>query len=104
MGAHTKGPWSVRGGYARAVTILAMRHHTDANDVTRSSLGEVAKTAPVGNENIRRANARLIASAPELLEACEAAEFLLAALCVDRDTDTRAKLRAAIRKATGEAS
>lgn len=45
---------------------------------------------------------RLKATNAELCEACEAAEFLLAALCVDRNSDTREKLRTAIARARGD--
>lgn len=55
-----------------------------------------------GSGGEKLANARLIAAAPDLLDAAKAAEFLLAALCVDRDTATRIKLRAAIAKAVSQ--
>lgn len=84
---HTPGPWCVEGVGIRALVragtsgvIVAVRHRLSAQE----------------NE----ANARLIAAAPELLEALEN----ILSNCLDSDGLSRAyeNARAAIAKATGE--
>lgn len=95
---HTPGPWSV--GMKPGPLVYGPR-------------GElVTPTIPsmlAAGENI--ANARLIAAAPELLEAAEAALLRLESMGLDLlgadedamlNRETRAILRAAIQKARGE--
>ena len=94
MSAHTLGPWSWSAnpsGGARVQT---------------SSVGiaDVLSRAGVAHptQESCEANARLIAAAPELLAACEAALVIIG----DRNAnpwwgDTEAKLRAAIAKVRG---
>ena len=50
----------------------------------------------------QRANARLMAAAPELLEALQAAQVLIAADIIRDDAGCLAKINAAIAKATGQ--
>lgn len=89
MSKHTPGPWKA--------------HFEDAYFVTGPDLGRVAMMMNLkgahglggrrsGNESA--ANARLIAAAPDLLDACKAA--------LSDDQPYIEKCRAAIAKATGE--
>jgi hypothetical protein len=68
MAEHTKGPWKVHYAEKRGGNIVAPS-------------GPVASTRWFGNthEQVMEdyANARLIAAAPDLLEACQAAEKLI---------------------------
>ena len=98
MSTHTKGPWVVDGSGIRAivrgvdVTIVAVRHRLAAE--------------------VHEANARMIAAAPELLDALQA---LYAGPCSAYDEPERTrismnvsreafkKMEAAIAKATGGA-
>ncbi len=104
---HTPGPWKVKGSYQGSVTILALREHTDAHGKTSAFFGEVAKTHPVGDEGARKANARLIASAPDLLvaaveiQAARHAQWIDPTMAnADRVSAANAALDAAIAKAT----
>lgn len=86
MSKHTPGPWS-----------------RDKNDSLCSPDGRQVYVWNSGLGNSYRseetdANARLIAAAPELLEACEAAEWN----SLDLPEHVRIKLQAAIAKAKGE--
>jgi hypothetical protein len=105
MGAkHTPGPWSIdrtseRHGQRPYGISAGKRGPTPKNIV---NWGGVA--APTSQES--EANARLIASAPDLLEAAQGAD--LSAVDIDADMVTISgasyrALRDAIRKATGEA-
>lgn len=98
MNKHTPGPWSIRpiGGYpiiqSETGTLVAK---------TDCSLNSGNFVAGI---DVSRANARLIASAPELLEALENI-FPHAAVRIQGTTDGEPILeqaRAAIRKARGE--
>lgn len=95
MSGHTKGPWESSGTAVYAVEgreIIYGAHNTRG-----------------GTEEERKANARLIAAAPELLAACDDAQKFLA---YDDDTDgdalramidqARDLLSAAIAKAEGK--
>jgi hypothetical protein len=105
MGAkHTPGPWSIdrtgeRHGQRPYGISAGKRGPTPKNIV---NWGGVA--APASQES--EANARLIASAPDLLEACQTAlaycEHLQSSMFGVEPTHA-AELRAAIAKATGEA-
>ncbi len=57
---HTPGPWSDTG------------HDGKLSIVVETPFGSVAKALPVGDIGQERANARLIAAAPELLAGLEA--------------------------------
>ena len=65
MGEHTEGPWTVKGRHpyliARVFNFCVMKDTPDTGGETQYS-EETAQDA--------RANAQLIAAAPELLEAC----------------------------------
>jgi hypothetical protein len=97
---HTPGPWNVGGtwpiGYGEKGSTTVIYHGCIPVCSTQYRLG--------GNgEYIRSldecaANARLIAAAPELLEALEEVVALS-----DRNTDVWAKAKSAIRKARGVA-
>lgn len=64
---HTLGPWSLRAG--GDVTVLGQKRHKHADGTEVSYEGEIARVQPQREPGQRRANARLIAAAPELLEA-----------------------------------
>lgn len=91
MSKHTPGPWTTWG-------------KADPSQIIASKDGFVAQTVG-GNDE---ANARLIAAAPELLEALEVAEKALTTifkafnLGVLENADQMNIIRAAISKATGE--
>jgi hypothetical protein len=88
MGTHTPGPWDDQG-----LDIC------DASDRVIARM--VWDQAGVGTGAHEIApNARLIAAAPELLEACRLALTQMEALAPT--LSTASYLRAAIRKATGE--
>lgn len=92
MGKHTPGPWQLKPeesdvGYVR---------------IRGTRLGERYKIANVLHSSAEyldiqetKANARLIAAAPDLLEALQDAALWV-------DGDLKIKVRAAIAKATGE--
>ena len=84
MSKHTPGPWdacesAICDGSANVIALVSPAH--------------------MGERNEGAANARLIASSPELLEALE--ELLAAQVCDDCGLCDKA--RAAIRKAKGDA-
>jgi hypothetical protein len=86
---HTPGPWSI-------YSITFKGYH----QIAGAQGGRVCQVLPFEDEY--KANARLIAAAPDLLEAlknmCEGFSTLK-----DSDFPALAKARAAIAKATGEA-
>jgi hypothetical protein len=95
MGAHTKGPWTIAEG--------ANSHVFDG------------RLCPASDENVTiafvdldTADARLIASAPELLEALRSLlshdEQDAGCIPTDAHLDAQNDARAAIARATGEAS
>jgi hypothetical protein len=94
MSKHTPGPWQARGS-----TVLAKsRIGTNCTDADVAVYG-----APLVCESIRSdANARLIAAAPDLLEALRSLE-LSADLPAMFNDPVRVKARAAIAKAEGSA-
>ncbi len=89
---HTPGPWSLVG-----MLIEAPREQAICS----------MKPPHFNGYANAEANARLIASAPDLLAACQNAANVLAALAtghlesIDRDSPALAQLRAAIAKAKG---
>lgn len=102
--AHTAGPWAVREYDSEHLALISAN---EGAGITRNGGIYVARVQ--GPDN--RANARLIAAAPELLAA--ASEGLQALVGVDRllhkhgmmtgaDCPAIAPLRAAIAKATGQ--
>ena len=97
---HTKGPWKVKAG---SNAVLAGRKqicsHVNAASVLPVNIVEDRKIA--------EANARLIAAAPDLLEALQDLfdadmEHVLMGDGKDDQIEAIAKARAAIAKATGE--
>ena len=91
-GQHTPGPWAFRLEAVRTVI-----YHT-------ADIGEKAIAVGAGSYPDHVANARLIASAPDLLEACEAALIFIANTRGKPAELYRGKLRKAIAKARGEQS
>ena len=86
MSKHTPGPWFVPPPTYRTLYVEAR--------VGNGMLQEVAACGPTEDPAQQAANARLIAAAPELLDACKAA--------LSDDQPYIEKCRAAIAKATGE--
>jgi hypothetical protein len=91
MSAHTPGPWFFSEPVGGKVRIYAANNAYVANVKFDAARGIV--------------NARLIASAPDLLEALKLAECAVQELCADQDPAnqcwvTLADVRAAIAKAT----
>jgi hypothetical protein len=101
MGAkHTPGPWCVAGTDQNLQPIVStVKGDLELVTCWHHCIGSMETQA--------HANARLIASAPDLLEACQTAlaycEHLQSSMFGVEPTHA-AELRAAIRKATGEAS
>lgn len=62
---HTPGPWTATGHDGKQCVII------------ECDWGSVAKVLPIGAQDQETANARLIAAAPDLLEALEDAAFLM---------------------------
>lgn len=70
---HTPGPWSVEENVrAGGVVHLAVTNRSAGDDWMPCSISPQARARPIDY-----ANARLIAAAPALLEACKAAEGVL---------------------------
>lgn len=84
---HTSGPWKAMESPSRGAYI-----HAGGN--ARIRLAELPRSPDVG------ANARLIAAAPEMLEALRAAARIL----IGRDSPLAIQVRAAIAKAEGGVS
>ena len=82
MSKHTPGPWGIVGG------------QYGLPEVWKSDRSEAVC------ERVFNGNARLIAAAPELLDALEA--VVRADIYMHERADALAKARAAIAKATGE--
>jgi len=91
MSKHTQGPWTVDGAVA-----------TENLDV----LGEGGRVAMLDCDDIDsetlRANARLIAASPEMLDALRVAQSELHYFTATRGSEAHELVRAAIAKATGE--
>ena len=91
MSKHTQGPWTVDGAVA-----------TENLDV----LGEGGRVAMLACDDIDsetlRANARLIAASPEMLDALRVAQSELHYFTATRGSEAHELVRAAIAKATGE--
>ena len=98
---HTPGPWSINSGELRA-SIEAVNPNFKSPGLTpMESKTRIVASVPFGACGGRHeADARLIASAPELLEALEMLVFIFANENVGRDWINQA--RAAIAKAKGE--
>jgi hypothetical protein len=94
---HTPGPWSVaRTGDLR----LAVYGKSNKHPISVFAVGDTDDTEELPNAE---ANARLIAAAPELLEAlCEARDFIENIGDPTFETELQRKVRAAIAKAEGK--
>lgn len=96
MGKHTPGPWEASAGDVYAEPTSGFPMKVAAAFAQRGDVVQMEQVA---------ANARLIAAAPELLEALEAA-IKWAAPMAEAPVEARPewfdKCRAAIAKATGE--
>jgi hypothetical protein len=93
MSKHTPGPWQVHGS------------HIYTADPERALLAQVFNSGSKASDYPLQANARLIAAAPELLEALKDALFHVANqgdIGVDQWLACERKARAAIAKAEGE--
>ncbi len=100
MGAtHTPGPWEFGPGYKPGDTRFDLFAPGGRQVIAQASYENMwLATYDAATD---AANARLIASAPDLLEACRAGLYVAEA---EGANATAALIRAAIAKATGEAS
>jgi len=99
---HTPGPWARHPDYPWIIKqdLRPIGEIGDGVTVCGTNAHESSGFFPTPDEG--RSNARLIAAAPDLLEACETLLFELVAGPAARD-EVIANARAAIAKATGEA-
>ena len=95
MSRHTPGPWEINERHGGVIYIEGVGNtvaicHDDGFDIDHAEA---------------EANARLIAAAPQVLEALELADELIDQLIIDNTdnyVEERAKIRAAIAAAKGE--
>ena len=99
MSKHTEGPWLREGNTVYA--LMHFRWFKGVEQFKNRFWASVYKDKDVSEEE-REANARLIAAAPELLEALNEAKQQITALCSAGDVPD--SVNAAISKAEGEAS
>lgn len=92
---HTPGPWVGETAKSHGANITI--YGTEAGDAV-----DVCDVVYRGDETQVEANAHLIAAAPDMLEALEAALAYLVMAGTDHAEPTRATIRAAIKKARGE--
>lgn len=98
MGQHTPGPWrAVRGTDLVFVEVVNLAH-VGVTDGDANNAPFIIQARP-GSEGSRAHNAMLMATAPELAEAADAAETLLGSLQVNENHEVRVALRAALAKA-----
>jgi len=96
---HTPGPWAVGRAFMWHQREFLTIHHD--GKVKPPVAHVIDRAAGVGLDDEDRANAYLIAAAPELLEACrKAEEWLSGWASADPYIDV---IRAAIARATGQA-
>lgn len=88
---HTPGPW-----------LSACNHRWGHQVVARAAGGGTVTIAHLGNLEFDEDNARLIAAAPDLLAALEAAHGYLVLFGTDQLDHVRSVCRAAIAKAKGK--
>jgi len=95
---HTPGPWNAVGTWVE-------NQNEDFIDVYICTCdSEIIGQSYLGRSDAEdRANARLIAAAPDLLEACQGAAHILQ-YCPDKQEKAVALLLAAIAKAKGDRS
>jgi ribosomal protein S7 len=106
MSKHTSGPWnwSVESVDPEWAVVTDKSGGIVAN--VNSETGPDASSAPAMRQMPRDANARLIAAAPDMLEALREAEHASQELCNGQDPANEcwavlARIRAAIAKAEG---
>ena len=100
---HTPGPWVILKEYNDAVEVSASRPYRIDNISANTPLICYVYQHPKFNGFSPQANANLIASAPELLEALELISRYIEPTAVDAASMQKVA-RAAIAKATGAAS
>ncbi len=105
MSAHTFGPWVARRVDQQEWEIDAPKGDQTIGYSSWCGLVSVygCNDFPDAGGAVAEANARLIAAAPELLEACIQAEAAIAGLDFDGCPEALAVIRAAIAKAEGRA-
>lgn len=110
MSAHTPGPWRVgriSDGYSTA-WVMAGGKQLVADVIRAADAPSFQFCVGPADEGEASANARLIAAAPSLLEACRRLLTFNEELCTDvgisRHYPSAEMAREAIAKATGEAS
>ena len=95
MSKHTPGPWN-----AKEEWLYKGKHHTAGNGPEVLGICIVRRHSDAdGRCEVAEANARLIAAAPDLLEACKIAAHHMS--CIAIGGSVEAILRAAIAKAEG---
>ena len=98
---HTPGPWAYstsQEGWSYTVNIFQADNAAPTDGW--SDVAYIIKTCAGEQQAIQEANARLIAAAPELLDALNAAEDLLHRMGM-QSSDAYQEIDAAIAKATG---
>jgi hypothetical protein len=90
---HTQGPWRIGKTYGSVVCDTPIPEMRGSDDVEGYGGHLIA-------ESITKANANLIAAAPDLLEALK--DALCALECCGKDYPAATKARAAIAKATNQ--
>lgn len=102
---HTPGPWHVKSDPFHFDTLSSIVGGEKRGDGKRFPSHELnAEVGGFADFEIQEANARLIAAAPDLLEALEEAEKCLAESEYSEDGYARKLVRAAIAKAKGESN
>ena len=94
--SHTPGPWATYYDHPSCPTIAYIR------PVGKPIHDEIA-TAYAVNDDVARADVRLLAAAPELLDAVRGLIRHIGTAAMYQDVPEFSAARAAIRKATGEA-
>ena len=89
---YTRGPWMAA---ARPSSVVGWPV------VAPADMGRSVCNVTVGHDQ-SEANARLIAAAPDMLEALKDAERFIACISGNGETDYRAKMKAIIAKAEGK--
>lgn len=97
--AHTPAPWLIEWNAAQGGEGHYIKDSQDTGELSR--IAAVLFHDDADGET--RANARLIAAAPDLLAALVTAESLLADICVYGEPPELANIRAAIAKASNHA-
>jgi len=107
MSKHTSGPWEAYHSVGAGWNVRKQHEREGYNGLAPiCSMAWFQFTIPeIIDDQISEANARLIAAAPELLEACREALTFVGPMdsFVGCDSTTSRILRAAIAKATGQA-